>query len=279
MGQAARQAGEVLAKIDDAEVQLKVSGLKTNIEKTQLLIEELENGAGASEKKVALQNVEVARQIMFNAHADYLLALNNFEKEKDKVDEVTRDTMRIDMDNKGRLFRIAELQFFNSQETPKQLSAASKSEQIASARADLEFLREQLAAAEKDLAKKTILATADGIVVTKNFEPGGIVNVGQIILEVSKENEKMAVFWVPEEYLGQIEYGQWLPVTVKPQTGREQKISYQAQVNFIDLSAQYTPKEAASSVNQNKLSFQIKTLLPDDASVRVAQRMLLTLSY
>ncbi|MCL2110032.1 HlyD family efflux transporter periplasmic adaptor subunit [Microgenomates group bacterium] len=272
--------GDTLVVLESPSAQNRLAELSTSALKMQLLIDELERGAPAADKKVATNEVEAARQLMFNAHADYLLSIDvvSDAENDEKVDHITREKLRLDRDNKKRFFEIAQLQFSSAEQGPLRLSASNNREQIASARADLEFLNQQLEQARADLAKTAIKATASGVVVINNADLGSLVVPGQILIEVSKEQEKTAVFWVPEEYLDRIDYGQTVRVTNKViNTTKEEATTHQGTINYIDLSAQYTPKEAANATNQNRLSFKVKVFLGDIPELRIAQKLLLTI--
>ncbi len=43
-------------------------------------------------------------------------------------------------------------------------------------------------------------------------------------------------------------------------------------MQYIDLKAEYTPSEAESSANKNRLSFKIEALLEPGCGLRVAQK-------
>ncbi|MDR0463053.1 MAG: HlyD family efflux transporter periplasmic adaptor subunit, partial [Pseudomonadales bacterium] len=184
----------------------------------------------------------------------------------------------LERDTQRRLFEISEWQFRSAQQGIIQVGGGGLREQIRSIEVDIDFLERQLAQARADEAKNRIIATQPGIVVIRNFDVGGIVSVGMVVAEISNDNDRQAVFWVPEEFLDQIEFGAKLPVSNRPQNRNDKVQTIEAPINFIDFSAQFTPREAASATNQNRLSFQVKLELPDEVEWRVAQRVNLTLS-
>jgi len=62
-----------------------------------------------------------------------------------------------------------------------------------------------------------------------------------------------------------IDYGQ--KVVIK--RGEEE---YRGTVSFIDMKAQYTPKDMQTAANKNKDSVKIKIRLPEDIPLKVGEK-------
>lgn len=69
-------------------------------------------------------------------------------------------------------------------------------------------LRERLAAARARLARTTIRAQASGVVLTRNVEPGDLVQPGRVLLEIARDGDTEIEAPVDEKNLGVLALGQ-----------------------------------------------------------------------
>jgi HlyD family secretion protein len=69
-------------------------------------------------------------------------------------------------------------------------------------------LRERLAAARARLAKTTIRAQTRGVVLTRNVEPGDLVQPGRVLLEIARDGDTEIEVPVDEKNLGVLALGQ-----------------------------------------------------------------------
>ena len=73
---------------------------------------------------------------------------------------------------------------------------------------------------------------------------GDIVSAGSNLAEIASQQDKYLVTYVPEDYINNISYG-----GIAIYSG---KTEYKGTVSFIDLKAQYTPKDMQTQANKNK---------------------------
>lgn len=133
---------------------------------------------------------------------------------------------------------------------------------IASAQADIDLTESQIRQEKDKLTKYKITALGDGTIISSNFGVGALVSPGSNLADIAVETEKYLVAYLPEEYLPKIDYGQELVI----KNGKEE---YKGTVSFIDLEAQYTPKDMQTSANKNKDSVKIKVKLANDFPLKV----------
>jgi HlyD family secretion protein len=69
-------------------------------------------------------------------------------------------------------------------------------------------LRERLAAARARLAKTTIRAQSSGVVLTRNVEPGDLVQPGRVLFEIARDGDTEIEAPVDEKNLGVLALGQ-----------------------------------------------------------------------
>jgi multidrug resistance efflux pump len=94
------------------------------------------------------------------------------------------------------------------------------------AQADIDSIQSQIAYAKSQLEHYTIRALNDGVVISLGYDEGGLALSGTQICEISKENEKKFVFYLPEEYIDSIDYGTAITVTAKTSDNSETAKTY-----------------------------------------------------
>ena len=126
------------------------------------------------------------------------------------------------------------------------------------AQADIRELESGIRQMQETLNKYEIRANCDGIVISKNFNLGSMVNAGYNLADISADTERYVVCYLPKEYGIQVSYGQLFTIR---SGGKE----YQGELRFIDVKSQYTPKDMQTVATKNKVSIKVKFLLPHDA--------------
>jgi HlyD family secretion protein len=134
------------------------------------------------------------------------------------------------------------------------------------AEADIREIESRIRQMQDTLNKYEIRANRSGIIISINYNLGSMVNAGYDLADISADNEKYVVFYLPTEYSTQISYGQFLMI-------RNGKDEYQAEVRFIDVKSQYTPKDMQTSTMKNKVSVKVKLLLPSDTMLKPGNKV------
>lgn len=138
------------------------------------------------------------------------------------------------------------------------LKNGSTKQSIAVAQADLDQATAQLNQAQNTLNNCNITALNDGIIISKNFELGDVVNIGSDIADIAVLNEIYVLCYIPDEYLDKITYNQSLNVTTsnnKTQSGS---------INYIALKHEYTPKDKQSTSDSKHMATKIKVSIDSD---------------
>jgi HlyD family secretion protein len=134
------------------------------------------------------------------------------------------------------------------------------------AEADIREMESRIRQMKDTLNKYEIRANCDGIIININYNLGSMVNAGYNLVDISADNEKYVVCYLPTEYSTQILYGQFIMI-------RNGKDEYQAEVRFIDVKSQYTPKDMQTSSMKNKVSVKVKRLLPPDTILKPGNKV------
>ena len=138
------------------------------------------------------------------------------------------------------------------------LKNGSTKQTLDTAQADLDQATAQLNQAQNTLNNCNIIALNDGIVISKNFELGDVVNIGSDIADIAISNDVYVLCYIPDEYLDKISYSQSLNIIMsnnKTQAGS---------VNYIALKHEYTPKDKQSTSDSKHASTKIKVAINNE---------------
>ncbi len=141
-------------------------------------------------------------------------------------------------------------------ESPVVLSAAKALDQAKSALAQAEA---SLALLDAQIAKLTIPAPMDGVVLTRNVEPGEFVQPGAAALTIADLSELTITVYIPEDRYGLISLGQSADVKVDSFPD----LTFTAKVVSISDQAEYTPRNIQTVEGRSATMFAIKLLVDD----------------
>ncbi|MDR0465347.1 MAG: HlyD family efflux transporter periplasmic adaptor subunit, partial [Treponema sp.] len=249
--------GDLIARLDSANQQYSLEQLQISLEKIQLMNQD--------ELVRARSSVSIAEANYRSAQASYNQARNDLTPLEQMFQ--IGGIARIDLDN-AKLRETIAVQSLEAAESQLQTarthysllqsgSANRNASQTGYALAEIDIrdIESRMRQIQDMLEKYEIRANCDGIVVSINYNMGSMVSAGYNIADISAENEKFVVFYMPNEHINEISYGQ--KITVK--SGGEE---IQGEVRYIDVRSQYTPKDMQTSAMKNKFSVKIKLLLP-----------------
>jgi HlyD family secretion protein len=116
-----------------------------------------------------------------------------------------------------------------------------------------------IALIDAQLAKTTITAPVDSVVLNRPGEPGSIVNAGGTVLTLGRLSELTITVYVPEDRLGEVALGQTASVTVDSFPGE----TFTATVTFISDQAEFTPRNVQTVEGRQNTVFAVKLKLGD----------------
>lgn len=118
-----------------------------------------------------------------------------------------------------------------------------------------------LALIEAQMAKLTISAPADGIIFSRNVEPGEVVNPGSILFTLGRLADLTITVYIPEDRYGEISLGQVATVSVDSFLGE----TFTASVINISSQAEFTPRNVQTTDGRKTTVFAIKLRVDDTA--------------
>lgn len=141
-------------------------------------------------------------------------------------------------------------------DSPAVIAAAKELDKAKSALAQAEA---NLALIEAQIAKLTVYAPMDGVVLTRNVEPGEFVQPGATALTIGNINELTITVYIPEDRYGEISLGQSAVVMVDSFPD----VTFNATVIQIADKAEFTPRNVQTVEGRSSTVFAIKLRVED----------------
>jgi multidrug resistance efflux pump len=113
---------------------------------------------------------------------------------------------------------------------------------------------------DAQIAKVTVTAPVDGVVLTRAGELGSVVNAGGTVLTLGRLDELTITVYVPEDRMGEVSMGQPARVTVDSFPGE----TFSATVTFIADQAEFTPRNVQTVDGRKNTVFAVKLKLSDN---------------
>ncbi len=277
-------AGELLAVLDDSavddqtallqqtlaikEAQLRQLSAPLNLEAQQAARRAAQAGVSLWEENLIQARAALGRaqqeladrQTLYDAGAIALVELRQYEQAVEAAESQIVTT---------------QAQLAAAQNNVQAIALPTVDEQaIAAAKADVELTRLQIDQLERSREHYMIRAAADGVVISTNLEAGATVGAGQGVCQLSSKNRQYAVFYLPQEYLPQVAFGDELSLFLQG----SQAEAARGKVTYIDLQAVYPPEDYENSSNRNQRSVKIKAELIAGGPFAVGQPLFLRLA-
>lgn len=145
--------------------------------------------------------------------------------------------------------RVASLQ--TGVTSPAVVAATRARDQAQAAVAQAEA---NLALLDTQIAKLTVTAPMDGVVLTRNVEVGEFVQPGATAFVLGQLSDLTITVFVPEDRFGEIQLGQSATVTVDSFPG----VTFTATVIQISDKAEFTPRNVQTVEGRSSTVFAIK---------------------
>jgi len=146
-----------------------------------------------------------------------------------------------------------------ARQTLSLLEEGPRRETIAQARARVEQANAALALANTRLSYAELASPLQGVVLSKNVEPGDYVAAGTPVVTVGDLRNVWLRGYIEETDLGRVKVGQRAAVTTDTFPGKR----YAGKVSFIAQQAEFTPKTVQTRKERVKLVYRVKIDVPN----------------
>lgn len=252
---------QLLAELDATEFQSKKEQAQANLDRSMKTKDQMMTLLGIYKSTLpadvvrAETNVTSARDVMDDARKNYERYEQLFkrgvvaEKERDSV-KLSYDTAKSKLEDMEAALRQAKSNIKKIEATEKDIEAAA--DQIKQNKAFLEQ-------ADIQLSYARLLAPYNGIITSRNVEPGEVVNPSREVLTLTDLSTVDLKIFVDETEIGKVKPGQ--DVDVKIDTFPDKV--YKGKVRFISPEGEFTPKIIQTKKERVKLVYLVKVSIPN----------------
>lgn len=204
---------------------------------------------------------------LFDAAQDYYdEALSDLEDAQKEYDDLLDTDAAEDIEYARGQVIIAQQRYDAAYARLLTLQTGAESPAVLAAAKELDKAKSTLAQAEASLAlvdaqiaKLMVNAPMDGVILTRNVEPGEFVQPGATMLTIGNINELTITVYIPENRYGEILLGQSAEVMVDSFPGEV----FTAAVTQIADKAEFTPRNVQTVEGRSSTVFAIKLKVAD----------------
>ena len=268
---------QIIAELDRAEFESRYAQARANLDRAQKTKQQLGTVLDINKKTLpsevtrAKANVKSAQDIMKDAEKNNQRFEDLFrkgvatEKERDSV-KLAYDVAKSRLAESESVLKLAEGNLTKIDAVRQDIEVAS---------AQINSINASLNQASIQLAYTQLKSPIDGIITSRNIEPGETVNSGREVLTVSDLSRVDLKIFVDETEIGKVIPGQKVDVKVDTFPGK----IYTGVVSFISPEGEFTPKIIQTKKERVKLvylvkvsianpNFELKSGMPADAWLR-----------
>ena len=253
--------GQIIAELDRAEFEARYEQASANLDRAQKAKQQLETALEISKKTLPAEvsraeaGLKSARDSMTDAAKNYRRFEELFHKEV--VSEKERDALKLQHDvAKSRVVESESL-LRMARGNLERIDAAR--DDIATAAAQIDVAKASLDQAAVQLGYTSLKSPLDGVVTSRNIEPGETVNVGREVITISDLHRVDLKIFVEETIIGKVKPGQKVEVTVDTFPGKV----YHGTVSFVSPEGEFTPKIIQTQKERVKLVYLVKVSIPN----------------
>ncbi len=242
------QAGQVLARLDNAELASIVTQSKASLREAQSRLDQLKAGSRP-------QEIEEARAIVRSQEAEATRLRKDYERAEMLYKNGAISTAQLDAAKSAYETRAAQQR--SAMESLSLVKEGPRKQDIEAAGHRVEQARAAISTAEERLKDTVITAPAPGVVLRKNVELGETVGAGVPIFTIGDLSSPWIKVYVPEPQLTLVKLGQRAHVTVDTDRVGTKK-TYDGWVSYISNEAEFTPKSVQTQEERVKLVYGVK---------------------
>jgi HlyD family secretion protein len=268
---------QIIAELDRAEFESRYVQARANLDRAQKSKQQLGTVLDINRKTLpsevarAKANVKSAQDIMKDAEKNNQRFEDLFrkgvatEKERDSV-KLAYDVAKSRLAESESVLKLAEGNLTKIEAVRQDIEVSS---------AQINSINASLNQASIQLAYTQLKSPIDGIITSRNIEPGETVNSGREVITVSDLSRVDLKIFVDETEIGKVIPGQKVDVKVDTFPGK----IYTGVVSFISPEGEFTPKIIQTKKERVKLvylvkvsianpNFELKSGMPADAWLR-----------
>lgn len=239
------KAGDILARLDSAELASIVSQSRAALNEADTRLAELRAGSRSQEIEQAKANLTAHEAGLAKARKDF---------ERAEVLYKNGAISRADFDAAKSAYDALSAQKKHAAELLSLVKEGPRREQIQAAEQRVKQARAALAASKERFKDTVMYAPLAGVVLRKNVELGETVGAGTPVFTVGDLENPWIKVYVKEDKLGLVKLGQKASISVDSYKGK----TYEGTITYISSEAEFTPKNVQTREERVKLVFGVK---------------------
>ncbi|MDR2081290.1 MAG: HlyD family efflux transporter periplasmic adaptor subunit [Campylobacteraceae bacterium] len=241
--------GEILASLDSKNLQNSIAEVEARLNAEKIKSDKLKNG-------FRKEDISEAKGEFETADANLKMAKDVFARQKRLLEK--NATSKEAYLNAKYKYEAAEGSFKKAQSLYQLRMKGYQDEDIEAQDALVLSLEASLKSVLQDLEDSVIKAPFDGVILSRLKEEGAIANPGEMILEISRQDEFRVNAYVDESHLGAISQGD--EVLVYTDVRKEPYIGI---IGNISPIAEFTPKNIETAELRSDLVYRFRVLIKD----------------
>lgn len=244
------EKGSLLADIDPVPFQKQVNLSQAKLAVAQAQLADLVVGPRT-------QEVESAKQEVIRLTATLKNAQDNYYRQKDL--RKTGATSAGNLDNAQARFDETKAALAAAKQHLSLLQEGTKAETLVIAQQQVAVAQAELEIKQTALQDTWLYAPETGVVLTRIFEPGSMVNAGSAVLSLSLRKPIYIRAYIDETMLGEVSPGD----TVSIHTDSSAQ-AFKGKIGYISPKAEFTPKSVETPELRTSLVYRIRIVVEND---------------
>ena len=238
------KAGDTLAELDDAPYREALASAQAQVDTAVAELQKLHNGNRPQEIDRAADAVKQSQATLTNAQVEY--------KRQAELFAAKAVTAR-DVDNARAALEVASAAASSARHELDLERAGARKEDVSVGGARLAAAEAALAETQTALSDTTLVAPANGTVLSRVREAGSMLSVGEPVYTLSLRDPVYVRAYVSESDLGRIPPG----THVHFSRDGSAKV-YRGQVGFVSPRAEFTPKSVETTDLRTDLVYRLR---------------------
>jgi HlyD family secretion protein len=206
-----------------------------------------------TDKAAAYSKLYAAQTAYNTANYNYNLWLGNIDSQQLNIKEAALAVAKAKLPEDQALLEVLQ-----GGPIPENATGAGIV-QLQQARIAVQLAQANLNLLDDQIKKMTVTSLVNGMVMTRNAEPGSVVNAGAVMLTIGRLDELTITVYVPEDRIGEVILGQTASVSVDSFPG----VVFNGVVSYISDQAEFTPRNVETVSGRKNTVFAVKLSLSD----------------
>lgn len=246
--------GQVVATISRPDLEAQKLRDEAALAKAVAQLRDLEKGARN-------QEIVEARGSAAGASAVYEKAKADFDRYRTLHQQGAISAQQLDAARSA--YEVAANNLASATARASLVEEGSRQDAIEAQRLEVERSKVVVELAKTALDDTILTSPLDGLVLTKNYEPGEFVNAGTAVATIGDMKDCWVKIYVSSTQLGLIKVGQQVDVKVDSFPDRV----FKGQIKEISQNAEFTPRQSITQHERANLVFAVKVKVANDEMI------------